>query len=224
MSNNSKEVKFIDLHTTGLGFLNRARLVTPDRGDPYLAVSIAAMHGSIEKPEYSYFDTRVVGDAACHFVEEHFDTVNDRDHKVLVRFKVGDGVPDSYEVKNGDHKGQRRHIIKSRLLKITWAKIDDEVVLESSPLDAQSEQAENREVNDTAATPAESGSKFAGASGNGDTVEGESSNPPEVKELPATVRLRQDDPKFDAKKARLQQLGYKFDDDAHVWRKPVKAA
>ncbi|MGD8594636.1 MAG: DUF3577 domain-containing protein [Gammaproteobacteria bacterium] len=222
MSSNSKEVEYIDLHTTGLGYLNRARMVAPDRGDPYLAVSISAIHGNVKKPNYTYYDCIVVGEAAYDFVKEHMETVNDRDHKVLVRFKVGDGVPDSYEVTKGDHKGKRRHVIKSRLLKISWAKIDDDVVLEPSetPEDKPTEQAISDDNNANVAVVTESGNTSA----DGNTSQSGSATPPVVKELPDTVKLSQDDPKFNAKKARLKELGYQWDNDAQVWRKSDIAA
>jgi len=137
---NNQEKKFFDLHTMGIGYLNRARKVSPTQGDPYLSVSIAALHGNADSPSYSYFDTRIVGSDAIEFVREHKDAINDRDHKVLVRFKVGDGVASSYEVKSGDNAGNRNHLIKSRLLQISWAKIDDEVVLNlSQPAEDQQE-------------------------------------------------------------------------------------
>ena len=45
--NSNENVKYFDLHTTGIGYLNRVREVTPEEGTPFLAVTIAAIHGSV---------------------------------------------------------------------------------------------------------------------------------------------------------------------------------
>ena len=50
MSNNESP-KYFDLHTTGIGYLNRIRAVTPQAGNPFLAVTIAALRGSVDRPE-----------------------------------------------------------------------------------------------------------------------------------------------------------------------------
>ena len=151
-NNDAQKKEFFDLHTTGVGYLNRARTVTPNQGQPYEAVTIAALRGSKDNPSYSYFDTSIVGSDAADFVQEHKDAINDRNIKVLVRFKVGDGEATSYEVKSGNNKGKRNHVIKSRLLQITWAKINGQVVLEppvsikSDTPSAETQQSEQQPV------------------------------------------------------------------------------
>ena len=95
MSQNNTENNYFDLTAQGIGYLNRARKVSPQQGSPYNCVSIAALHGQSDNPNYTYFDCKIVGSEALAFVTEHFDTINDRDVKVLVNFKVGDMVADS---------------------------------------------------------------------------------------------------------------------------------
>ncbi len=43
----SNESKFFDLHTTGIGYLNRIREVTVRKGPGFLACTVAALHGSV---------------------------------------------------------------------------------------------------------------------------------------------------------------------------------
>lgn len=61
MSNNTQaqEAKYFDLHTTGIGYLNRIREVPIRRGEPFLAVTVAALHGAADSVEYSYIDCKV---------------------------------------------------------------------------------------------------------------------------------------------------------------------
>ena len=47
--------KYFDLHTTGIGYLNRVREVTPKEGTPFLSVTIAALRGSVDNAQYTHF-------------------------------------------------------------------------------------------------------------------------------------------------------------------------
>lgn len=60
MSNNTQaqEAKYFDLHTTGIGYLNRIREVPIRRGEPFLAATVAALHGAADSVEYSYIDCK----------------------------------------------------------------------------------------------------------------------------------------------------------------------
>ena len=43
---NTQESKFFDLHTRGIGYLNRIREVTVRKGQPFMAVTVAALRGT----------------------------------------------------------------------------------------------------------------------------------------------------------------------------------
>lgn len=64
-TSHTNESKFFDLHTTGIGYLNRIREVKPrGKGKPFMAVANAALRGSSDEVEYSYIDCNVVGSEA----------------------------------------------------------------------------------------------------------------------------------------------------------------
>ena len=44
MSNNESP-KYFDLHTTGIGYVNHVREVTPKEGNPFLSVTICCASG-----------------------------------------------------------------------------------------------------------------------------------------------------------------------------------
>ena len=192
------QAKFFDLHTMGIGYLNRARTVTPTQGQPYMSVSIAALHGRSDSPSYSYIDTRIVGSDAKAFVQQYTDEINNRDSKVLVRFKVGDGTPDSYEVQSGDNKGKRNHVIKARLLQITWAKVNGVVVL----------QPDDSSGGDDSQPSPESMGESAGE----DQPAAES-----PVQRPTSVQLDPNDPEFEVKRTRLKKSGYRWDREQAAW-------
>ncbi len=114
---------YFDLHTQGIGYLNRVRKVTPKRSKPFWAVDISALHGSADNVEYTRFDCRVSGRKAQEIIELLEQAIKD-DKKVLVGFKIGDIYPDVFVYQSGDKQGQTGVSLKGRLLQITWAKID----------------------------------------------------------------------------------------------------
>ena len=58
---NTQESKFFDLHTRGIGYLNRIREVTVRKGQPFMAVTVAALRGTSDDVEYTYIDCVVRG-------------------------------------------------------------------------------------------------------------------------------------------------------------------
>jgi hypothetical protein len=128
----SSEPKYFDLHTTGIGYLNRVREIKPERGQPFLAVDISALHGSADNVEYTRFDCRVSGKEAQDIVRNLMADV-EADRKVLVGFKIGDLYAETFTYERGERQGQTGISLKARLLKITWAKVDGEVVTPPPP-------------------------------------------------------------------------------------------
>ncbi|MGE4593381.1 DUF3577 domain-containing protein [Alcaligenes sp.] len=119
MSTTSNEKSYFDLHTSGIGYIQRAREV-PVRGgrraQPFLACTIAALVGSAKDPSYRYFDVKVSGAEAKKLVER-FIGVDDPKQRPLVRFRLGDLWGDAYIRDKGEYKGQAAASLKARLLK-----------------------------------------------------------------------------------------------------------
>jgi len=63
MSTNETK-QYFDLHTQGIGYLNRVREVTPKEGTPFLSVTIAALRGSVDNAQYTHFECHVSGKQA----------------------------------------------------------------------------------------------------------------------------------------------------------------
>ena len=87
--NSNENVKYFDLHTTGIGYLNRVRQVTPEEGTPFLAVTIAAIHGSAANVQHTYFECGVYGEQAQNTVRELMPSV-EGESKVLIGFTLSD--------------------------------------------------------------------------------------------------------------------------------------
>lgn len=130
------ESKFYDLHVTGLGYLNRVRLVKPRKGDEFLACAISALRGEWKddgsvKPDYTRFDVRVYGQEAIKAIEM-LKPHGDEKRKIMIQFKLGDVYPEVFTYEKDtqyNKKGDTGVMIKGRLLKIAKAWVDGEPVM-----------------------------------------------------------------------------------------------
>lgn len=126
-TSSENQSEYFDLATTGLGYLNRVRTVTPKKADPFLACTIAALYGPCNAPEYQYFDLKVVGKDAEHLVKRCEQAVAGK-RKVLLGFRIGDLWVDRFTYTKGQHAGETGFSLKGRLLYISWIKIDGQLV------------------------------------------------------------------------------------------------
>ncbi|WP_022964681.1 DUF3577 domain-containing protein [Halopseudomonas pelagia] len=120
MKTSSNEKSYFDIHTSGIGYLQRVREV-PVRGgrraEPFLACTIAALVGSVQNPQKRYFDLKVSGAEAKKIVAGYVG-VDDQHQRPLVRFRIGDLWGDAYIRPNGERKGEAAASLKGRLLKV----------------------------------------------------------------------------------------------------------
>jgi len=119
MNTPSQAKSYFDLHTAGIGYLQRVREVPVKggrRAEPFLACTIAALVGPVREPSYRYFDVKVSGKEAKTLVSRYIG-VDDRKERPLVRFRIGDLWSDAYIRPSGQHKGEAAASLKGRLLK-----------------------------------------------------------------------------------------------------------
>ena len=190
---NDNQTSFFDLHTNGIAYLNRFRKVPVAQGQPFYSVDLSALRGSSENVQYTRYDCRISGSKALEILQGLESEILDNDTKVLVGFRLGDAYPEAFVYKGGDKDGETGVGMKGRLLKIKWAKVNGEFVYKDEAKDVSEETAEA------------------------------SDSTPESDELPQEVLLAQDDPNFADRLTELQSQGYKYDQEANLWRLPVAA-
>ncbi len=120
---NEETNKYFDLHTTGIGYLNRVREVTPKEGSSFWSVTIAALRGSVDDARYTRFECRVSGKQAQEIVRQIRPAVEGK-LKVLVGFTLSDLFAEPFTFKNGTKAGETGISLKARLLRVSWAKVD----------------------------------------------------------------------------------------------------
>lgn len=121
-SNNAPSTYF-NLHTQGIGYLNRVREVPVRRGQAFMACDIAALHGAADDVEYTRFDCKVASGEADRLIREHLEDVR-AERKVLIAFRIGDLWVDPFMYEKGERKGQPGASLKGRLIFIEWIKVD----------------------------------------------------------------------------------------------------
>ncbi|MDR5804931.1 DUF3577 domain-containing protein [Caballeronia sp. LZ001] len=147
--------KYFDLHLRGLGYLSRVRDVTSrgngrSKAKPFLACSISAFHGDPNVDNgivYLPLDLIVSGEKAKEAVRSVMDDANDRDVKVLVAFRSGDHYIRTFE-RTGNRAGETGSVLKGRLLKLFWIKVDGQEVWRDEGDDADAGVDTSREVVD----------------------------------------------------------------------------
>jgi hypothetical protein len=145
MADSNRERKFFDLHTNGIGYVNRIREVRPEagrQGKPFLACTIMALRGAKESPAYTRFDVRVVGSKAQELIRQ-CEQAEQAGAKVLVNFRIGDPYGEIFTHEKGQKAGEEDVSIKGRLLFLNWVKVDQEFIFRTPPrnVQQQSEQA-----------------------------------------------------------------------------------
>lgn len=128
----AKSVK--NLHTTGVGFINRLRRVPVRKGNPYFCVAIGAQYGLADEKghfESSLYDLRVVTNQAIKDVEL-LEEYSKAGKTIFVEFKAGDTRAEPFTYKSGDRAGTMGASIKGTLLQIRGAWIDGERVIDHS--------------------------------------------------------------------------------------------
>ncbi len=149
----TNETKYFDLHTRGIGYLCRAREVRVRKAEPFMAVTVAALHGATHDAEYTYIDCRVTGAEADMLIRHCKEEINSGD-KVLVGFTIGDIWISPFTYQTGDKKGQPGASLKGRLLYISMLRINGKTVFRAPPKET-TQKASSDIVMDRSA-PAES--------------------------------------------------------------------
>lgn len=137
--------QFFDLHTRGIGYLNRIREVSVRKGQPFMAVTVGALRGDADSPEYTYFDCRVSGTDAETLVRR-CQPASDAGKKVLVGFTIGDVYTDTFIYAAGPKKGETGVSLKGRLLRISFIKINGKTVWKATRPNNESDSVDTADA------------------------------------------------------------------------------
>ncbi|HEP8940043.1 TPA: DUF3577 domain-containing protein [Pseudomonas aeruginosa] len=112
----SNQKSYFDIHTSGIGYIQRVREVQGKAGrkaQPSLWCTVAALVGPADNPIERHFDVRVSGAEAKQLIRPYLG-INDRQQRPLVSFRIGDLWLDPFFRTSGDPDAS----MKGRLLKV----------------------------------------------------------------------------------------------------------
>jgi len=197
MTNVNNTATHFDLHTTGVGYLNRAREVKPQTGKkfkPFWSVGISALRGNIDEVEYSRIDTIIVGSEACELIKQYKEDINKQNSR-----EIGDIYADPFKTTQGEN----RAVIKGRLLAINWIKIDGKMVYKAEKPQAEAQKQEISATEETPILP------------NKTVIEC-----PFSEQLGKQITVLKNEPDYDRKVAWLTSQGYEYDSSSDSWNLP----
>lgn len=151
-SNIATKHKTFNLHTVGVGYINRLRQIEVKKSK-YYAVSIGALYGVTNedgRAESSLYDLRVVTERAICAIERLLPLFN-AGNKIFLEFKAGDTRAEVFEYKKGPKSGTHGACIKGTLLEVRRAWVDGELVIDI--VDAEPQEVDNQETDNQDAEP-----------------------------------------------------------------------
>lgn len=235
-SNDREQSDYFDLHTSGIGYASRLRKVeaaTGRRFEPFWAVSVAALRGRRDDPEYTYYDLKIVNQEVLRVLQRNVRPINSRDSKVLMGFRFGDEYPEIYYVAD-DETGEQipRVSLKARLINLDFIKIKhgegQYQLVYRRPRDDHDGQAEEQggmpENGGAPSQPEEPGqaaevsAESSGLSTVDEVIDA-------IEEGARTITLFRAAPGYEQAKEVLEQAGYRyrevFGDQTNVWVNPA---
>lgn len=156
MTTPTSQSNYFNLTARGLGYVGRIRPVAGGKGKnaySYNALSLNALHGDGDTPEYTRFELEAKS-AQAKAVVEWLMSQDIKDKKVLMSFECGDLSPYSYSYKEKDYNAIKARLLKVLSLKINGAVIDINAIYHVEPSvtplpaqqDAQPELAQQRQA------------------------------------------------------------------------------
>jgi hypothetical protein len=210
--------QYYDLTTTGVGFINRFRKVTPDQGDPYYSVTIAAMRGKANNEGHvqkTFFDCNVVGEATLMVKQLESFFEGDNDPRVMIKFVLGDPEQRAFQYKSGERKGQTGFALKGRLFDIKWYKVNgDTTVYSAAEIARHALLPENSSDDKTSKVNSTGHDGTEGKHAQTDAFQAE---------LPKEVQLVNDDPYYEEREKQLIDQGYVYQGSS-MWLLSTSAA
>ncbi|QDX30986.1 STY4534 family ICE replication protein [Dickeya poaceiphila] len=127
-ASNSANAKpqYFNINTTGVGYLSNIRQISGDKGAFTCAV-IQALSGQKENASYTRIDVTVAGKDTVELVNRCQKAV-DEEQQVLIGFVLSGLSTEMFTLKSGEHAGEDRISLRSRLIKIDFIKIGKETV------------------------------------------------------------------------------------------------
>ena len=136
-NNDIQSKQYFDFIATGVAYVNRVKQILPQAGGrafaPYWTANLAVLVSEGNDVQYRYIDCTVPAEEAAKLISRFADEANDPKCKVLVGFRISNLRAETFTRNNGNSDS----LLKGRLIKISWLKINNRKVYTDKPVTAQ---------------------------------------------------------------------------------------
>ncbi|EGO7326723.1 DUF3577 domain-containing protein [Salmonella enterica] len=132
----SKETNYFNLHVNGLGYITNVRQVV-NGNSRFTCCTLNALSGPTDNADYTRFDVTVAGKDATSLINRCQKSC-DEDKKVMIGFVLSGIKTDIFTLTKGEHAGENRVCLKTRLIRVDWIKIDGKIVHKAEKPDSTS--------------------------------------------------------------------------------------
>lgn len=149
----SKENNYFNLSINGLGYITNVRQVV-NGNSKFTCCTLNALSGPTDNADYTRFDVTVAGKDATSLINRCQKSC-DEDKKVMVGFVLSGIQPGIFTLTKGEHEGENRVTLKTRLIRVDWIKVDGKIVFKAEksnstpPAQSQPAQKQNQYVSDS---------------------------------------------------------------------------
>jgi len=116
-------VEKFEIITRGVGYANGFYTHISQDGELIRTCKIAAIHGSADKPDYTYFDTTVNDENIIGLLAQYNDAFKEK-RKIVLAFTVKDLYPETFIYSSGEKQGETGCNSKGILNKISMIRIE----------------------------------------------------------------------------------------------------
>ena len=122
----SKETNYFNLNISGLGYITNVRQVV-NGNSKFTCCTLNALSGPTDNADYTRFDVTVAGKEATSLINRWMKSC-EADKKVMIGFVLSGIKSEIFTLTKGEHAGENRVSLKTRLIRVDWIKIDGEIV------------------------------------------------------------------------------------------------
>ncbi|HFD13299.1 MAG TPA: DUF3577 domain-containing protein [Crenotrichaceae bacterium] len=124
--------KYFDLTIDGFGYLNNIREIPRNNKDNLWCCTIAALRGSVENADYTYFECIAAGEKVVRLLSQ-IKSNSEAKQRILTGFVLGGLRAKPFVFESGKHKGQAGAQLNANLIHIKWIKIGGVDIYKAKP-------------------------------------------------------------------------------------------
>ena len=132
IDNDNAAHPYFDFITTGVAYVNRVKQIFPQAGGrvftPYWTAKLAVLVSKGNDVQYRYIDCTIPAEEAEKLVCLYMAEANNQAGKVLAGVRIADLHAETFTKKDGEVVP----CLKGRLIKISWMKVNGNMVFKAS--------------------------------------------------------------------------------------------